>query len=135
MVVAGKIRRQMSLRARIHFGGGSVNAPWFKVCNIKEMVTVIVKLLGQDDVRSIMGVAGKVLRMDRCSLHVWNHSVADASVLLDLGEMVSRSVKIKMNAKKNWPVNAQNVAAKTHGVAMIVAVKVICCTLKTMILV
>ena len=63
-----------------------------------------------------MEVVGLTPKMDRASLLVWILMAVNVSVLQGLKVMVSRVVKMLMNAKKRKPVSALNAAAKTHGV-------------------
>jgi uncharacterized UBP type Zn finger protein len=88
------------------------------VCNSKGMVTVTVNQAGQGDAQSTMEVVGMKSEMDMRSLLVWTRTVLSASVLQDLKEMVLRSVKTLMSAKRRKHASAQSVAARTHGEAM-----------------
>ncbi|CAJ1948204.1 unnamed protein product [Sphenostylis stenocarpa] len=62
-----------------------------------------------------MEVVGKKPKVARLTLLVLMTIPKVASVHLDSGEMESNPVKMWMNAKKNWPANAQNANAKILG--------------------
>lgn len=128
MVGAGKIKVQISLHARILFGAEFVNVPLPMGCSFKVMDTSIVKLLELDDARLVMGVAGRIRRMDSPILLVCRWSLRDAAVLLVLREMASIIVKTLMNAKKNTYANVRSAAARIHGVAMSAAVEMLSST-------
>lgn len=81
-----------------------------------------------------MVAVGKKVVMARHILHVRNLEMVNASAQLDLKVMVSKHVKISMNARRKLLVSALSVAVKIPGEVMIAPAVETFYTSKNMIL-
>lgn len=127
MVVVGKIKQPISQLARILSEVESVNVPWLMLCNSKEMVILTAKLVDLEGAILTMEVVGINHRMGIHTQLVWMPETLNVGVLLGLKAMVSKVVKMLMNAERRKHVSALNVAAKIPGEATsAVAAEIFC---------
>lgn len=127
MVVVGMTQLRMSLHARILFVGEFVNAPWLMEYSLKEMVIPTVKQMGQDVARSITEDVGMKPEMGISTLLARIAGMVNVHVLRGLKVMVSKVVKILMNAKIRKHASARNAVARIPGEAMTAPVVVTFC--------